>query len=44
MLAANLYDRLAVEDVNPRKQVVPDCPEGVDVSTGVTESGWSMDH
>ena len=35
VLAAHFYDRLAVEDIDPREQVVRDRPQGVDVSTGV---------
>ena len=35
VLAAHLDDRLAVEDIDPREQVVGDRPEGVDVGAGV---------
>ena len=39
MLAAHLDDRLAVEDVDPREQIVSDRAHGVDVRAGVDRVG-----
>src|SRR4029077_16267307 len=35
VLAADLHDRLAIEDIDAREQVVRDRPDGVNVGTGV---------